>query len=178
MDKQGAARLIRKRGFEMKKSNAYIFGFVVFCLMALVKLVALGFAVYGIAAYLASAEATEAVSSKVIAALIADFLARIIMWAINKGIRIYKRPTPLISLLAPVLLLAVLILSVVMVGYDPESGGAAALNAVCWILMGVYLLLPDLFITRDMVALRHGFPAVEEQTGKPTLSERIRKAKK
>ena len=161
----------------MKKSQLYIFGFVVFCLLAIAKLVALGVSVAGIAGYFLGAESTEAVSSKMILALLADFIALLLMWALNKGLRIYKKPTSLISLLSPILLLVVLILSVVMV--SPEYlDYANAFNAICWGLMIVYLILPDVFIGRDLFALRHGFPSDEVEDAPPTLSERIRKAKK
>ena len=161
----------------MKKSQLYIFGFVMFCLLALAKIVALGVSVFGIVSYFFGSEAADAVSSTMILALLADFVALLLMWAINKGLHIYKKPTSLISLLAPILLLAVLLMSILMVApeYREYEG---VLNAVCWLLMATYLLLPDVFIIRDFAALRHGFPTDETERRAPTLSDRIRKAKK
>ena len=83
----------------------------------------------------------------------------------------------IISLLSPILLLAVLVLSVMMV--SPEFfEHLEVFNAICWVLMVTYLILPDIFIVRDFIALRHGFPKDEADDAPPTLSQRIRNAKK
>ena len=163
----------------MKKSNVYIFGFVIFCLMALVKLVALVTVAVNLIAYLANTASMETVPSRIILALLADFLALMIMWALNKGLKIYKKPTSLLSLLAPVLLLAVFAISLLDIVLDTSgSTGATLVYVLLYALMGLYLLVPDIFIARDMYALRHGFPRDGEDAAEPTLSERIRKAKR
>ena len=161
----------------MKKSQLYIFGFVIFCLLALAKAIALVVSVVGIVTYFFGETATDAVSSRMIIALLVDFAALILMWALNKGLRIYQKPTSLVSLLSPVLLLAVLVLSVMMV--SPEYLDHLVLfNAICWVLMVTYLVLPDIFIVRDLAALRHGLPTDGTEDAPPTLSQRIRNAKK
>lgn len=161
----------------MKKSQLYIFGFVIFCLLALTKIVALVISVIGIITYFFGETATDAVSSRMIISLLVDFFALLLMWALNKGLRIYKKPTSFVSLLSPILLLAVLVLSVMMV--SPEYLDHLALfNAICWVLMVTYLILPDIFIARDLIALRHGFPSDGIEDAPPTLSQRIRNAKK
>ena len=161
----------------MKKSQLYIFGFVMFCLLALTKVIALGVSVFGIITYFFGETASDAVASRMIIALLVDFVALLLMWAINKGLRIYKKPTSIISLLSPILLLAVLVLSVMMV--SPEFfEHLEVFNAICWVLMVTYLILPDIFIVRDFIALRHGFPKDEADDAPPTLSQRIRNAKK
>lgn len=161
----------------MKKSQLYIFGFVIFCLLALAKAIALVVSVVGIVSYFFGETATDAVSSRMIIALLVDFAALLLMWALNKGLRVYKKPTSLVSLLSPVLLLAVLVLSVMMV--SPEYQDHLVLfNAICWVLMVIYLVLPDIFIVRDLAALRHGLPTDGTEDAPPTLSQRIRNAKK
>ena len=116
----------------MKHSKWYRFGFVVFCLLAAAKLTALVIVVYEIIAHLCGILAGDAVSSATIIALLVDFVALIAMWAINKGLRIYRKATSVCSLIAPVFLLAVLVFSVVMVGYDPADQSAQVLSVVCW----------------------------------------------
>lgn len=165
----------------MKHSKWYRFGFVVFCLLAAAKLTALVIVVYEIIAHLCGILAGDAVSSATIIALLVDFVALIAMWAINKGLRIYRKATSVCSLIAPVFLLAVLVFSVVMVGYDPADQSAQVLSVVCWCLMALYLLIPDVLIGLDFAALRHGFPQTDshaDSVKEPTLSERIRSAKK
>ena len=47
--------------------------------------------------------------------------------------------------------------------------------------MALYLLIPDVLIGLDFAALRHGFPQADSHADsekEPTLSERIRSAKK
>lgn len=161
----------------MKKSQLYIFGFVIFCLLALTKVVALGISVAGIVTYFFGETAIDAVSSRMILALLVDFVALLLMWALNKGLRLYKKATSLVSLLSPILLLAVLVLSVMMV--SPEYLAHLKLfNAICWVLMVAYLILPDIFIALDLIALRHGFPTDGTEDAPLTLSQRIRNAKK
>lgn len=165
----------------MKHSKWYRFGFVVFCLLAAAKLTALAVVIYEIIAHLCGMLAGDAVSSAIIIALLVDFVALIAMWAINKGLHIYRKGTSVCSLIVPVLLLGVLVFSVMMVGYDPADQSAQVLSAVCWCLMTLYLLIPDVLIGLDLAALRHGFPMEDSHTEsvkKPTLSERIRSAKK
>lgn len=161
----------------MQRSKGYWVMFAAFWLFAAVKLAMLITVIVCLINYLTGATAAEDVYVLTIKALLVDFVSMLIMWGLNKGLHFYKKVTTLLSLLSPVLLLAVLVLSVVVVGMDPASSEAAAVNTICWGLMVGYLVLPDAFIARDLIGLRHGLPGQNDDAPK-TLSQRIRGAKR
>lgn len=166
----------------MKKTKLVRFGFVMFFLLAAIKLAALAVIIYQVIVHLTGEAATDAVSSTTIWALLVDFVSLLGMWGIQKGLHIYRKRTSVCSLIAPVLLLVVLGMSIIMVGFDAADPTAQMLNGICWGLMALYLLIPDGFILWDFIARRKKPQSSETEEDQPpvqpSLRDRIRMAKK
>jgi len=126
---------------------------------------------------LLSGKASNEVERRTIELLLADFGLLMALLLVNIPLRLFRRLSWIIMLCSPVLLFGVLLLSVVILAYEGTST-ETLISAVCWVLMAVYLLLPDLFIAHDVIKeAKVGF-SLPDPVREPTLSERIRSAKK
>ena len=126
---------------------------------------------------LLSGKASNEVERRTIELLLADFGLLMALLLVNIPLRLFRRLSWIIMLCSPVLLFGVLLLSVVILAYEGTST-ETLISAVCWALMAVYLLLPDLFIARGVIKeAKVGF-SLPDPVCEPTLSERIRSAKK
>lgn len=166
----------------MKKTKWFRFCFVMFCLLAAIKLAALSVIIGQVVVHLIGEAAMDDVSSTTIWALLVDFVALLGMWGVQKGLHLYRKRTSVCSLLAPVFLLVVLGMSIIMVGFDATDPTAQLLNGICWGLMALYLLIPDAFVLCDVLTVRKRkqFPEIsdEQPPEERSLHDRIRAAKK
>ncbi len=159
---------------EMKKSNAYLFGFMALCTLAAAKLACAVTVIWNAVAYLANAKMESAWTTALIALLI-DFALGLLMALLARVLKLWRRRTYVAVLCSPLLLLGVIVLSFVMLGMGTEAKGLMAMELVCWGLMFGYLILPDIFIALEFIRLRHGWPG---ETRPKTAYERIMSMKK
>ena len=112
--------------------------------------------------------------------LLADFISNLVLWGINRGIKLIGRAASYALLFSPALLLGVMYLSVEVVLYETGSREAVNLETISWIISAVYLLSPDTLLAIDLLKpgrLRERL-AQGDTARELTLSEKIRRAKK
>lgn len=104
-----------------------------------------------------------------------DFVAVLLLLLINKKTKTFSKATSIVLLCSPILLLAVMVLSVVAVAHV-DTPQAVVIDIASWILMYGYLFANDIMIALDLKNL--GKNQENKSKHEPTLHERIKKAKK
>jgi hypothetical protein len=164
-----------------EKSKGYKILFAVFLFFLLLKATALLTTVGCLGFYVGGTYETSAVSEVAVIALLADFVANLAVWWLNRGLKLINKAGAYILLFSPVLLLAVMFLSIVgstaTVSYGADSAEAVMVERIAWVLTVIYLFLPDLFLTLNLIHIKQRLEAADRP--KPlTVSERIKNAKR
>lgn len=87
----------------------------------------------------------------ILIASMVDLGAVLLLWIFNKGAKWLSKRGSRSLILSPLLLLVVYVLSIVVVGLDPASAAAKAVEAACFVFLGIYLVLSYVFLVLDLV---------------------------
>lgn len=164
-----------------EKSKGYKILFAVFLFFLLIKLAALVTSLGCLGCYIGKKYETSVISEVAVITLLADFVANLAIWGLNRGLRLINKTGAYVILFSPVLLLAVMFLSVVSstatIAYGADSAEAVRVETISWVLTVLYLFLPDLFLTLNLIHLKQRLLDADKPKAL-TVSERIKKSRK
>lgn len=155
-------------------SRGYMTCFVFMCIFSAIKLAALVFVAVEFALLLSGGSPQEDVISRSLFAFLADFVSLIAVWLFNRKVKLLPRAASIALLCSPLLWVGVLAVSFLA---DPYAASSIA-DIIGFCLIGAALLLPDTLLALGFLGLRSGLPEEYIEESAPTLSERIRAAKK
>ena len=159
------------------KTRSYKILFFIFLFFVLIKIAALGVSAGCFISYFRKLTESNTISIITIITLLADFIANLAIWGINRGIRLINKPGAYVLLLSPILLCGIMVMSVIIVAYESGSTEAVRMEYISWAITTVYLLLPDVLLAFNLAHIKRRL-AEADKPRKLTTGERIRKAKK